>query len=173
MPIIFILAYTSMNFSGLKLPAFSLSILSMLFLFIIFFIAALLEEAGWMGYLAPSLENKMNALEVGLTIGFIWAIWHVILNIEDGHNVTWIFWQFIFTISARIVIIWIYTNNSKSTILAIIFHSMINVVDTLIPINGSYFDPFYFAIFTLLLVSLILILFGSDLSVNSKFNVNT
>ncbi len=159
MPIILGLSYLILTYQGIKLPKVDFSLPSLGILFILFFIAALLEEVGWMGFLYPKLEKKYNALQSGLLLGLLWAFWHVVLFFQNGHPLIWVVWQCLFTISARVLIVWIYNNNNKSILSAILFHTMINVSVTLFPIDGSFYDPISVGFFTTLLLIIVLLIY--------------
>jgi len=55
-------------------------------MFLVFFIAALCEEAGWTVYLTPLLPSRAGVLGTGMLIGTIWGLWHVIPYIQAGHS---------------------------------------------------------------------------------------
>ena len=159
MPGILVGSYFLLTLQGIKLPQVEFSFVSVVILFVLFFIAAFFEEIGWMGFLYVKLEGKYNAFESGLLIGLLWAFWHIILFIQNGHSLIWVVWQCLFCISARVLMVWIYNNTNKSVLSAIIFHTMINVSVTLFPINGSLYDPLTVGLLTTMLVFIVLVLY--------------
>lgn len=132
--IIFFLIYTVMYFMKLPLPAeFGISYLSVPFLFVFFFLGAIGEEVGYMGYAVDPLQQKWNALATGIIIGLPWAIWHYPSIFQQGHNFIWILWGTLGTVAMRILIIWVYNNTGKSLFACILFHTFYNLGRPLFP----------------------------------------
>lgn len=38
----------------------------------------ILEEIGWMGFVAPKLRRRYSSLQTGLIIGVLWGLWHIL-----------------------------------------------------------------------------------------------
>ena len=101
-------------------------------LFVLFFIFALFEEVGWMGYAFEPMENRWNALAASLLLGLIWAIWHIPLYILAGLDPLWIVEQLISLIGFRTLIVFVFNNTGKSVFAAILFHAMYNLCTILV-----------------------------------------
>lgn len=91
------------------------------------------EELGWRGYTLDGLQARWNALTSSLFLGVMWALWHFPLFFMKGtfQNEmgfgTLNFWSFCLgPIVSSILFTWIYNNNKRSTLSAILFHFMIN-----------------------------------------------
>ncbi|MEJ7685149.1 MAG: CPBP family intramembrane glutamic endopeptidase [Segetibacter sp.] len=110
-------------------------------IFCVFFITAAGEEAGWMGYSIEQMQNHWGALKASLILGLVWAVWHIIPYIQAHHNATWIVWQCLFTVAARVIIVWFYNNTGKSVFAVILFHTMSNVRTFVFPNYGSHYNP--------------------------------
>ena len=162
MPAIMLASYVILTLQGIKLPQIEISLISVVILFILFFIAAFLEEFGWMGFLFGKFDKNFTALQSSLLLGVLWAFWHIVLFVQNGHSLEWVVWQCLFTISARVLMVWIYNNNNKSVLSAILFHTMINVSITLFPIDGSLYDPISVGLLTTILVLFVLIFYESN-----------
>lgn len=98
-PIIFLpfflyfLIYIIMQLAGLPLPNnLHISFKSIPFLFILFFIGAICEETGYLGYAIDPMQKRFSALSASMLMGILWAIWHYPSIIQQGHNLTWIVW---------------------------------------------------------------------------------
>lgn len=126
-PVIFILATGVMSFTGETAPDPLVPIVAAPILFVLFFIFALFEEAGWMGYAFEPMERRWNALKAGLLLGFIWAIWHAPLYVLSGQDALWIAGQLVSLIAIRILIVFIFNNTGKSVFATILFHALYNV----------------------------------------------
>lgn len=131
-------------------------------LFIEYFIAAVGEEIGWSGYLIEPMLKQYSALKTGTILGSVWAIWHVVPYIQTHHSLVWVVWQCFATVGLRILIVWIYNNTEKSVIAAILFHTMINVSDTLFPNNGSHYNPAITGIIIAVVVCIVTLFWGSE-----------
>lgn len=141
MPGIMALSYGAMRLMGVALPAPHFALAMPFILFVLFFIGAIGEELGWMGYAIDPLQDRFGALGGALLLGGVWAIWHFIPLLEAQRSVGFIAWWSLGTVTSRVIITWLYNNTGKSVFVAILFHAMINVTWQLFPINGSYYDP--------------------------------
>lgn len=141
MPFLLWLSYVAMRLIGMELPEPELPILFLPLYSIIFFLAAIGEEGGWMGYLAEPLLKKHSALLASLLLGLIWAAWHVIPFIQTGRSLVWVVEQSLFTTFVRVIMVWLYLNNGRSLVVPILFHMTINVSDSYFPNNGSHYHP--------------------------------
>jgi membrane protease YdiL (CAAX protease family) len=159
MPLIYFLSYAVMRLTGLPLPdPINIPFLLAPVFFVMYFIAAIGEELGWTGYAIDPMQNRWGAFKASLLLGVVWAIWHVIPFIQTHNTANWIVWQCLFTVAARILIVWIYNNTGKSAFAAILCHTMINVSWSLFPNYGSHYDPFVTGLITWLTV--VIVIFG-------------
>ena len=138
LPGITVLSYGLMRLKGDSLPSPQISVWNALFMFLATFVAALAEELGWMGYAIDPLRKRWNALQAGLLLGAIWAAWHLVLLVQAGRSSGWIAWWCLYTVAARILIVWIYNNTHHSVFAAILFHAVGNMCTMLFP---AYFNP--------------------------------
>jgi hypothetical protein len=92
-----------------------------------FFIFALFEEIGWMGYAFDPMEERWNALVASIILGIIWATWHIPLYILSGQGPVRIAVQWISLIAIRTLIVWLYNNTGKSVFATILIHAVYNV----------------------------------------------
>jgi uncharacterized protein len=128
--------YTVIHALGLSLPInFHIPFLSIPFLFGLFFLGAVAEETGYMGYAIDPMQERFGALSASILIGIPWAVWHYPSIIQQGHNLTWIAWATLGTVAARVLIVWIYNNTGKSLFACILFHTLLNVGRPLFPRN--------------------------------------
>jgi uncharacterized protein len=132
--LIFIVIYFALKFMKFQLPAgWNINYVSIPFLFIFFFLGAVGEEVGYMGYAVDPLQKKWGALTTSIVIGLPWAVWHYPSIIKQGHHVTWILWGTLGTVAIRILIVWIYNNTGKSIFACILFHTIYNLCRPLFP----------------------------------------
>ncbi len=112
------------------------------FAFFILLFGPLPEELGWRGYGLDSLQTRWNALTSSLILGAMWALWHLPLFFMVGtfqHDEAGFgtpeFWSFCLgAIISSILFTWIYNNNRRSTLSAILFHFSINF-------SGEFLTP--------------------------------
>lgn len=157
-PLIFILSYAIMRYTGSPLPDPEIPILMAPVFFVVFFIFAIGEELGWMGYAIDPMQNRLGALRAGLLLGFVWAIFHLIPDVQNQQAADWILWHRLGTVALRILIVWLYNNTGKSVFSAITFHAMNNLSWALFPNYGSHYDPFVTGVITLLMA--VTVIFG-------------
>ena len=141
LPAIYTLSYGIMRWTGMQLPTPNVPILMAPVFFVLFFIPALGEEVGWMGYAVEPLQNRWGALKAALILGVAWALWHVIPDIQNQKPASWIIWHRLYTIALRILIVSLYNNSGKSVLAAILLHTMDNVTVFLFPNYGSHYNP--------------------------------
>lgn len=160
MPLIAVLAYLLMQYSGAALPAFQFSIPPALVMFLIFFVAALSEEIGWSGYAIAPMQNRWNAFQASIILGVIWAVWHIFPFIQADRSWSWIFWQCLTLVSSRILLVWLYNNAGKSVLIVALSHTMINVSWQLFPVQGSHYDPRITGLITTLVAVIVVFVWG-------------
>jgi membrane protease YdiL (CAAX protease family) len=109
-----------------------LAILPFALLMLIF--GPLPEELGWRGYALDRLQARWGALASSLVLGAVWALWHLPLFFIRGtyqHGLgmgSLRFWLFFADLVPKSVLYtWIYNNNRRSTLSAVLFHFMGNL----------------------------------------------
>jgi len=140
-PGVIVVSYAALRVLGVPLPPPQFPVLTATVLFLVFFISALGEELGWSGYVIDPLQERWGALPASLLLGVVWAAWHVVPLVQAHRSPTWIAWWGLYTVAARVLIVWFYNNTGKSVVAAALFHTTLNVTWLLFPIVGSYFDP--------------------------------
>jgi membrane protease YdiL (CAAX protease family) len=140
MPAVTILQYWLLQLMGVSLPAPQIAILPALALCIVAFIAALGEELGWSGYAIDPMQARWGALKASLVLGIFWAVYHYIALLEAHRAVEWIAWWTLFTVAARVIMVWLFNNTGKSVFGMALFHMTLNVTWQLFPIQGSFYD---------------------------------
>lgn len=162
-PLISVLSYAVMRFTGWPLPdPIRIPILMAPVFFVVFFIFAIGEELGWMGYAFGPLQNRWGALKASLLLGFIWALIHLVPDWQNGQTIDWILWHRLGAILLRIVMVWIYNNTGKSVFSSILFHASTNLSWALFPNYGSHYSPFVMSLFLALTVLIVVIGWGSS-----------
>jgi membrane protease YdiL (CAAX protease family) len=76
-PFVYILVLGLMVLIGKPIPDAQFPVMVVPVLFLAFFIMALGEEVGWMGYAFEPMQEQWNTFKATLVLGLIWAIWHV------------------------------------------------------------------------------------------------
>jgi len=127
MPVLFLLALGIMILMGELLPDTLFPVVAAPVAFLVFFIFALSEEIGWMGYAFDPMEERWNALVASIILGIIWATWHIPLYILSGQGPVRIAVQLISLIGIRALIVWVYNNTGKSVFATILIHAVYNV----------------------------------------------
>lgn len=141
MPLVCLIEYALLVQGGAALPAFGLDPATVLFLFTAFFIGAIGEELGWQGHAYGALRRDHSPLGAALVIGVVWAAWHILPFIELGREGAWIFWHSLNAVALRIIIVWLFEAAGRRLLIAVVFHTMINVSWAVFPDQGSAYDP--------------------------------
>jgi membrane protease YdiL (CAAX protease family) len=97
------------------------------------FLTPFLEELGWRGYALDQLQSRWSALVSSLILSIAWALWHLPLSFSKGtyqHSLgvgSLGFWTFMIGfIPVTLLFTWIFNNNCRSTLSAILFHCVLN-----------------------------------------------
>ena len=137
--LMYLLIYVTIRVLGLSLPSeFHIPFISIPFLFCLFFLGAVAEETGYMGYAIDPMQKRFGALAASILMGIPWAVWHYPSIIQQGHNLTWIAWGTLGTVAVRVLIVWIYNNTGKSLFACILFHTMLNLGRPLFPKDETH-----------------------------------
>lgn len=139
-PVVVAASYVMLRVTGHDIPNPRITVGSMVLLAIGFFIGGLGEELGWSGYVTEPLRNRWGALRAGLVIGAMCAVWHWIPLLQVHRSVGWIAWWSLYTIAARVIMVWVFANTGHSVFAVTLFHASLNLSWQLYPVNGSYFD---------------------------------
>lgn len=106
------------------------------FLYQLFFFNATGEEIGWSGFVRPRLQARVSPLATALILAAFWAPWHAFLWYAEGQPVfTWEYWAgaYINVIPASIVIGWFYNRSKGSILVAGIAHAASNTAFAFLP----------------------------------------
>jgi membrane protease YdiL (CAAX protease family) len=137
-PGVTVLSYSLMRLARMPLSIPQFRVQTAVLMFLAFFVAALTEELGWMGYAIDPIQRRWNALQAGILLGLVWAAWHILPLVQAHRSPVWIAWWCLDTVATRVLIVWIYNNTGHSLFAAILYHAIGNVSTLLFP---SYFDP--------------------------------
>ena len=145
-PLIYLLTSTVMRLTERSAPVEG-HILRLPLLFVIFFLLAVGEEGGWMGYAIDPMQDRWGALNASIILAIPWWLGHLPSIIQIGGTPGDIAWWFPGAIGLRILIVWLYNNTGKSLFAAILFHALLNVGrSAAYPTVGSHYDPVYQAV---------------------------
>lgn len=144
------------------------------YLIVMFLFGPLPEELGWSGYALDGLQQKRSALTSSLIIGAVWAVWHLPLFFVEGtfqHDqigfATPAFWWFMLpTLPISILDTWMYNNNGRSTLAAVLLHFMVNLSGELF--NLSSRARFFQLVLLLLFTAFVVIYWGPDQLTGAK-----
>lgn len=148
MPFLYGVAYALMRLLGRALPAPEISLVTAAALFALYVVAGAGEELGWTGFALEPMQRRWGALPSAITLGVLWAAWHVIPYAQAGHSTAWIVWQCVYTVALRVLIVWLYNHAGGSVLTAILLHATSNLSWSLFPNYGSHYDPFFTALVT-------------------------
>jgi uncharacterized protein len=151
LPVIYITAVLIYNrFSGLPaisilspdLPAFHSPIELVPQIAILFLVLGIVngEELAWRGFALPRLQAKYNALTSSLTLGVIWAGFHLPLffTASGTSQADQSFLNFLVSTTAlTILFTWMYNNTRGSVLMAYLLHASANTWTRVFPIDHA------------------------------------
>ncbi len=113
--------------SALVSPAFAPSFKWALFA--VGLIAGTFEEIGWSGFATPRLLVRHRLWIAGLSLGLVWALWHLLVDLRYNFSAMGGGWILEFAIvylatltPYRILMTWVYANTS-SLLVAVLMHA--------------------------------------------------
>ena len=100
------------------------------------------EELAWRGYGLDRLQERLSPLASSLLLGAVWTIWHLPLFGIDGTYQqglglgTQAFWLYMLDkVPQSVLMTWIFDNSRRSTLSAVLFHTMVNFVGELVELR--------------------------------------
>lgn len=141
LPVTSVLSFGVLRLMGVPVPVPQLAIVPTLMLCVLFFVSALSEELGWSGYALDLMQSRWGALKASVILGLVWSVYHYVALVQAHRSLAWIAWWTVYTVAARVIMVWLYNNTGKSVFGMALFHMMLNVTWQLFPVDGSYFDP--------------------------------
>ena len=104
------------------------------------FIVPIFEEGGWRAFALPRLQEQYSALASGLTLGVIWAIWHLpsFFTVGSDHYGMPFLWFLIVIVSISILMVWIMNHTNQSVLMTILFHFSIIISGHFLPTQLAY-----------------------------------
>ena len=85
------------------------------------------EESGWRGFALPRLQSRYPVIVAALIVGFVWALWHLPLDIGTGVPVAWMLKNRLFLNPMfAIFMSWLYNRTKGSVLAPAIFHAAMN-----------------------------------------------
>lgn len=93
------------------------------------------EELGWRGFALPRLSARMGLRAASLTLGVIWALWHLPqFFIAEGDSYGQSFWVFCLgVIAISVIMAWLFAHVSGSLWPLMLFHSAVNNSKDIVP----------------------------------------
>ena len=146
-----VVSLANLPFTGLTL----LKMLTITFLYQLFFFNLTGEEIGWRGFALPRLLARLNPIVASLVLTFFWAIWHVFYWGASGDPaLTWEFWldTYVRLFPATVLINWFYIRSKGSILVAGVLHAISNTFFQYIPIDWPVHTATLYACAVLILL---------------------
>lgn len=139
-PLLYLLTYGAMHALDYPVPKVWSPSLSLIGVFLLFFVAATAEELGYTAYETDALQSRMTALNAALVMGTLWALWHLPSMLAMGQSTELILWGLSVTVAIRILSVWIYNNTGASVFAIILMHTIANTARTGFPGGRSGYE---------------------------------
>lgn len=129
-------------------------------------LAGTFEEIGWTGFAAPRLLDRKSLMVAGLSLGCIWALWHLLVDFRYNAGAMGAIWPLEFFITYllaltpyRLLMTWVYSH-TQSLLLAIIMHANFTgsllVLVPVVPASLGFYWQSAFAVALWVLVAVVL-----------------
>jgi hypothetical protein len=111
------------------------------------------EEYGWRGYLLDALQSRLSPLLASLSLGVLWAMWHIPLFFMTGTGQANLsFWAYGLAVMAyTIIMTWVYNGSSRNLWSAFLMHTMFNVMLVMVGFEAESGYPIGFIHLTITL----------------------
>jgi membrane protease YdiL (CAAX protease family) len=130
-----------------QLPKISLALIGLVtikFLYQLFFFNATGEETGWRGFALPNMQSHISPLAASLLLNLCWALWHLFPWMAEGRPVFSLgYWvqTYLELLPATVTLCWIYNRSKGSILVAGIAHAAANTAYWLFPnLDWSVFN---------------------------------
>ncbi len=146
MPGIMLLSYIILQISGSIIPKseFPIYVIPLVFIYIMFLMGPLGEEAGWRGFLLRKMVVIFRPFYASVILGLIWSLWHLPLFFIDNtiqaklvsnYSFAFAFFGYIlYTLIITIQISILYINTKGNIFGVILFHTMTNTSLGMMPL---------------------------------------
>ncbi|MFN8382519.1 MAG: CPBP family glutamic-type intramembrane protease [Anaerolineales bacterium] len=161
MPLTVLLSYFLILWSGATIPDKMTPLSSIPVFLLVYGISGYCEEIGWTALMTDILLERRAVILCGLIVGITGALWHIIPFIQTHNTLPWIFWQCMYSIIYRVLLIKIYILANRSVFSTIAAHATYNAAFSLMPYYGSSYNPMFMSFTTLFITVIIFTLFKS------------
>jgi uncharacterized protein len=129
-------------------------------------LAGTFEEIGWTGFATPRLLARKSLMVAGLSLGCIWALWHLLVDFRYNAKALGAVWPLEFFITYllaltpyRLLMTWVYSH-TQSLLLAILMHASFTgsllVLVPVVPASLGFYWQSVFAVLLWVLVAIVL-----------------
>lgn len=129
-------------------------------------LAGTFEEIGWTGFATPRLLACKSLMVAGLSLGCIWALWHLLVDFRYNAKALGAVWPLEFFITYllaltpyRLLMTWVYSH-TQSLLLAILMHASFTgsllVLVPVVPASLGFYWQSVFAVLLWVLVAIVL-----------------
>lgn len=155
--------YLILRISGSSIPPPQFSWITLAYISVFFMTYG--EELGWTGYLIDPMQERWSALKSGILLGIVWAVLHFPIHFINGYSFEWILWHGLYTVAARVLMVWIYNNAGKSMFAMALTHWTFGLFWSLWPVENlhrvvSFYDPSIMAITAIFFAVIVTLLWG-------------
>ncbi len=92
------------------------------------------EEIGWRGFLLPELLRRMSPVAASVTLGVVWGLWHLPIDLYAGfgaEGLMAVVVRIIYALPLTMLFTWFYLRTKGSLLVAMLLHTSLNVMGDL------------------------------------------
>jgi membrane protease YdiL (CAAX protease family) len=92
------------------------------------------EEIGWRGFLLPQLLRRMNPIAASITLGVVWGLWHLPIDLYAGfvaQGPMAVIARIVYALPLTMLFTWFYLRAKGSLLVAMLLHTSLNVMGDL------------------------------------------
>ena len=92
------------------------------------------EEIGWRGFLLPELLRRMSPVAASATLGVVWGLWHLPIDIYAGfgaEGLMAVIVRIIYVLPLTMLFTWFYLRTKGNLLIAILLHTSLNAMGDL------------------------------------------
>ena len=141
LPAIYVGSWFLQRAAGRAVPTPDLALGTLAVVAVLFLVTAVAEEAGWSGYATAPMLERHGILATGIALGLVWALIHVVPDIQNGHDLGWIVFHRLGSVGLRILLVTAFAASGGNVAAAVLMHATDNISWAVVTDEGAGYEP--------------------------------